>query len=82
MGKDKDTGVDNRLGDMAREREGGMSGERSTDTYTLLLLLLLSRFSRVQLCAAPYMAAHQAPPVPGILQARTLEWVAISFSNA
>ena len=25
------------------------------------------------------MAAHQAPP--GILQARTLEWVAISFSN-
>ena len=28
------------------------------------------------------MAAHQAPPVPGILQARTLEWVAISFSNA
>ena len=28
------------------------------------------------------MAAHQAPPVPGILQARTLEWVAISFSSA
>ena len=29
------------------------------------------------------MAAHQAPPsVPEILQARTLEWVAISFSNA
>ena len=27
------------------------------------------------------MAAYQAP-VPGILQARTLEWVAISFSNA
>ena len=28
---------------------------------------------------APWTAAHQ---VPGILQARTLEWVAISFSNA
>ena len=27
------------------------------------------------------MAAHQAP-VPGILQARTLKWVAISFSSA
>ena len=26
----------------------------------LLLLLLLSRFSRVQLCATPWMAAHQA----------------------
>ena len=27
---------------------------------------------------------HSSPgsPVPGILQARTLEWVAISFSNA
>ena len=30
----------------------------------------------------PWTAAPQAPPVPGILQARTLEWVAISFSNA
>ena len=28
------------------------------------------------------MAVHQAPPFPGILQARALEWVAISFSNA
>ena len=27
----------------------------------LLLLLLLSRFSRVQLCATPQTAAHQAP---------------------
>ena len=26
-----------------------------------LLLLLLSRFSRVRLCATPYTAAHQAP---------------------
>ena len=28
------------------------------------------------------MAAHQTPPIPRILQARILEWVAISFSNA
>ena len=42
--------------------------------------LLLSHFSRVRLCATPQTAAHQAP-IPGILQARTLEWVAISFSN-
>ena len=46
-----------------------------------LLLLLLSRFSRVLLCATPYTAAYQAP-IPGILQARPLEWVAMSFSNA
>ena len=31
----------------------------------LLLLLLLSRFSRVQLCATPWTAAHQAPPSLG-----------------
>ena len=30
----------------------------------------------------PQIAAHQVSPIPGILQARTLEWVAISFSNA
>ena len=29
--------------------------------YSLLLLLLLSRFSRVRLCAIPETAAHQAP---------------------
>ena len=48
----------------------------------LLLLLLLSRFGCVRLCATPETEAHQALPIPGILQARTLEWVAISFSNA
>ena len=31
----------------------------------LLLLLLLSRFSRVRLCATPQTAAHQAPPSLG-----------------
>ena len=29
-----------------------------------MLLLLLSRFSRVRLCATPEMAAHPAPPRP------------------
>ena len=30
----------------------------------------------------PIDGCPPGPPVPGILQARTLEWVAISFSNA
>ena len=47
----------------------------------LLLLLLLCRFSRVRLCD-PTDSSPPGSPVPGILQARTLEWVAISFSNA
>ena len=46
-----------------------------------LLLLLLSCFSRVRLCN-PIDGSPPGSPVPGILQARTLEWVAISFSNA
>ena len=48
----------------------------------LLLLLLLSRFSRVRLCADPIDGSPLGSAVPGILQARTLEWVAISFANA
>ena len=46
-----------------------------------LLLLLLSCFSRVRLCATHRWQPTRLP-VPGILQARTPEWVAISFSNA
>ena len=30
-----------------------------------MLLLLLSRFSRVQLCVTQWTAAHQAPPSMG-----------------
>ena len=48
--------------------------------YSCLLLLLLSRFSHVQLCATPETAAHQAPPSLGFSRQETLEWVAISFN--
>ena len=40
----------------------------------LLLLLLLSHFSRVRLCE-PIDGSPPGSPVPGIPQARTLEWV-------
>ena len=46
-----------------------------------LLLLLLSCFSRVRLFG-PIDGSPPGFPIPGVLQARTLEWVAISFSNA
>ena len=39
----------------------------------------------LQLCLTlcdPIDGGPPGSPVPGILQARTLEWVAISFSNA
>ena len=44
--------------------------------------LLLSRCSHIRLCATPINGSPPGSAVPGILQARTLEWVAISFSNA
>ena len=37
----------------------------SLTVYMGLLLLLLSRFGRVRLCATPQTAAHQAPPSMG-----------------
>ena len=43
-----------------------------------LCAAVLSRFSRVRLFVAPWTVAHQAPLSMGILQARILEWVAIS----
>ena len=47
----------------------GLAPHHSGDWYTALLihllLLLLSRFSRVQLCATPQTAAHQALPSLG-----------------
>ena len=43
----------------------------------MLLLLLLSRFSRVRLCATPQMAAHQAPPSLGF--SRQERWSGLPF---
>ena len=52
-----------------------------TSTDGKLLLLLLSGISCVWLCD-PIDGSPPGSPVPGILHARTLEWVAISLSNA
>ena len=57
----------------------------------LPLLSLFSKYAAaaaaksLQLCPKlcdPIDGSPPGSPVPGILQARTLEWVAISFSNA
>ena len=45
----------------------------------LLLLLLLSRFNRVQLCATLEMAAHQAPPSQGF--SRQEHWSGLPFPS-
>ena len=46
-----------------------------------LCYAILSHFSCVRLCD-PIDGSPPGSPIPGILQARTLAWVAISFSNA
>ena len=45
----------------------------------LLLLLLLSHFSRVRLCATPQTVAHQAPPSLGF--SRQEHWSGLSFPS-
>ena len=44
-----------------------------------LLLLLLSHFSCIRLCATPEMAAHQAPPSPGF--SRQEHWSGLPFPS-
>ena len=53
----------------------------------LIFILVLQMLSAKSLHSCPTLcdSIDGSPPgssVPGILQARTLEWVAISFSNA
>ena len=51
----------------------------------LLAVTAAAAAKSLQLCPTlcnPIDGSPPGSPVPGILQARTLEWVAISFSNA
>ena len=49
------------------------------ESERLLLLLLLSHFSRVRLCATPETAAHQAPPSLGF--SRQEHWRGLPFPS-
>ena len=55
--------------------------EKSFPSFCSLAAAAKSRQSCPTLCD-PIDSRPPGSPVPGILQARTLEWVAISFSNA
>ena len=69
-----------------------MPGPDSVTTLTLLYSpsahlppAAAAAANSIQLCPTlcdPIDGCPPGSPVPGILQARTLEWVAISFSNA
>ena len=53
--------------------------DRGAWQATVQLLLLLSRFSRVRLCATPQTAAHQAPPSLGF--SRQEHWSGLPFPS-
>ena len=66
---------------------------KNTDKYTPNLIIVVTRMydwfaaaaKSLQSCPTLCDSIDGSPrgsPVPGILQARTLEWVAIAFSNA
>ena len=48
----------------------------------LLLLLLLKSLQSCPTLCDPIDGSPPGSPIPGVLQARTLEWVVISFSKA
>ena len=54
-----------------------------TAAISHVTLVAAAAAKSLQLCQLSAIAGNPpASPVPGILQARTLEWVASSFSNA
>ena len=64
---------------------GGQSIGVSASASVLLINAAAAAAKSLQLCPTlcdPIDGSPPGSPVPGILQARTLEWVAISFSNA
>ena len=56
-----------------------ISRHSSQGPVSTTTLLLLSRFSRVRLCATPYTAAHQAPPSLGF--SRQAHWSGLPLSS-
>ena len=71
-------------------RSSGISREQSLPAWELFgvrgaAAAAAAAAKSLQSCPTPCDPRDSSPPgspVPGILQARTLEWVAISFSNA
>ena len=62
-----------------------LSVSRRRACYAMLCYAMLCYAKSLQLCPTlcnPIDGSPPGFPVPGILQARTLEWGAISFSNA
>ena len=62
--------------------EGMLEGSNTLDDEIVLACLLAKLLQSCPTLCDPIDGSPPGSPVPGILQARTLEWVAMSFSNA
>ena len=79
-----ETGMKTQLPQLLLNQNGGIIYEGKVHGVPVsirnkLLLLLLSRFSRVWLCATPWTAAHQAPPSLGF--SRQGYWSGLPFPS-
>ena len=80
MDKDVVHDTANYYSGIERERMPRAASWMDLEIIMLLpLLLLLSRFSRVRLCATPQTAAHQAPPSLGF--SRQEHWSGLPFPS-
>ena len=56
--------------------------QHSIEVYIAIAIAIAKSLQSCPTLCDPIDGSPPGSPVPGILQARTLEWVAISFSNA
>ena len=79
-----------KLWELVMDRKPGVLQSTGSQSWTRLsdwseLIILSAAAKSLQSCLTlcdPIDGSPPGSPVPGILQARTLEWVAIAFSNA
>ena len=65
-----------------KEMLKGVCKLEHTETSTVGVIAAAESLQSCPTLCNPVDSSPPGSPVPGILQARTLEWVAISFSNA
>ena len=84
QGRNGDTEIENGLADTVGEGQSEMNGESSIDIHTAAAAAAAAAAKSLQssptLCD-PIDGLLPGSPIPGIVQARTLECVAIDFSN-
>ena len=77
--KNRDEDIENGCADMG---VGNELGGCNWHIYTAAAAAAAKSLQSCPILCDPIDSSPPGSPVPGILQARTLEWVAVSFSSA